>query len=626
MDIKKSGSQFCDKAPVSYFTGAVHIDLLIQTSDPASGVNAILMKLFAATIISLSLFASASAQTNQAGAASGTGAAISVSVQDSQAIKITRSGSQPPQQAAAENFTGSVSVDPLLQANAPARTSAPKAIEARLADYLEMPITGKGVGNRPFQVARVNFLIEEPGAARLFISDQNGTLYIVDKKTQKPVSYINLNGSAGESGLFPKFNVEFSYASGLLGFTFDPDYRRNGIFYTIHLEDPALTEPATPKSGVLSGLDASRFAPTKAIFTPSGDRPITREAVLIEWTDKNIRNATFEGTAREVMRVQLLSGIHPMNDLTFNPAARRGDPDWRVLYVSTGDGGTGETTYANRLNPQRLDHFGGKIIRIVPDLREHVGTSQVSENGQYRIPNDNPFVATPGARKEIWANGLRNPHRMAWDVPAVVGDKANLLAFVIGSNEGSPVRYETIAIIRRGDNYGYPMREGPETKPLNPIDDRIGADNTLPLRISDTVVLNERTPIQDMALAYKTGVEGRGIANGFVYRGKKWPALQGAVVFADITSGKIFYAKMTDLIAATDGNPSTTAAYTEIKTELAQLVIDKIPARTTQPKPTLGPPGERGFRVDVRLATDEAGEIYILTKSDGMVRRVVSIP
>src|SRR4029078_2227019 len=46
-----------------------------------------------------------------------------------------------------------------------------------------------------------------------------------------------------------------------------------------------------------------------------------------------------------------------------------------------------------RLNPQRLDHFGGKIIRIVPDLREHVGTSQVSENGQYRIPNDNPFVA-----------------------------------------------------------------------------------------------------------------------------------------------------------------------------------------------------------------------------------------
>jgi hypothetical protein len=502
--------------------------------------------------------------------------------------------------------------------------TAPKPLQAGLADYLAMPITGAGPANTPFQIARVNFLIEEPGAARLFVSDQIGTLYIVDKRTQRPFSYINFNGSAGWSGLFSRFAVDGSYASGLLGFTFDPQYRQNGTFYTIHLENPAVTDPATPKRGVLPGLNPSRFTPTRAIFTPSGDRPITREAVLIEWTDTNIRNATFEGTAREVMRVQHLGGIHPMNDLSFNPAARRGDPDWRVLYVSAGDGGTGEGNDIRRLNPQRLDHFGGKILRIVPDLREHVRTSQVSENGQYRIPNDNPFVATPGARKEIWANGMRNPHRMAWDVTATRGGRANLLAFVIGSNQGSPVRYETIAIVRRGANYGYPMREGPETKPVNPIDDRL-VNNTLPLRISDTVVLNQRTPVQDMALAYKTGVEGRGIANGFVYRGRKWPALQGAVVFGDITSGRIFYARMADLITATDGDPITTAAYAEIKTELPRLVIEKISARSTQPAPNLEAPAGRGFRVDMRLATDEAGEIYVLTKSDGMVRRLVSI-
>jgi len=98
-----------------------------------------------------------------------------------------------------------------------------------------------------------------------------------------------------------------------------------------------------------------------------------------------------------------------MSDLTFNPTAAQGDADWRVLYVSTGDGGTGEQTDVRRLNPQRLDHFGGAIIRIVPDLREHVSTSQVSENGQYRIPNDNPFVSTPGARKEIFAHGANPP-------------------------------------------------------------------------------------------------------------------------------------------------------------------------------------------------------------------------
>ena len=99
---------------------------------------------------------------------------------------------------------------------------------------------------------------------------------------------------------------------------------------------------------------------------PANGQPLTREAVVCEWTDSNIKNATYEGTVREVMRVQLLNSIHPMSDLTFNPTATPGSADWRVLYVSTGDGGTGEQTDVRRLNPQRLDHFGGKIIRIVP--------------------------------------------------------------------------------------------------------------------------------------------------------------------------------------------------------------------------------------------------------------------
>ena len=74
------------------------------------------MKLLAATVITLSLLASTSAQTNQAGAAP-------ASAQDSQAIRIARRGAQPSRQGPAENFTGSVRVDPLFQANAPARAS-----------------------------------------------------------------------------------------------------------------------------------------------------------------------------------------------------------------------------------------------------------------------------------------------------------------------------------------------------------------------------------------------------------------------------------------------------------------------------------------------------------------------
>jgi Glucose / Sorbosone dehydrogenase len=551
--------------------------------------------------------------------------------------------------------------------------TAPAALEAELADYIEMPRATASDGRS--QAARVNVLIEEPGGGRLFVAEHGGPLSIIDKTTRQAVTYINFNGSAGAPGLFPKFAPTGGFVSGLMGFVFDPDYRRNGVFYTLHLENPATEAPAAPKGGVLAGLDASRFVVTKPIEMPANGQPLTREGVISEWTDSNIKNATFEGTVREVLRVQLLNAIHPMSDMTFNPTARQGDAEWRVLYISTGDGGTGEQNDVRRLNPQRLDHFGGTIIRIVPDLREHVSTSQVSENGQYRIPNDNPFVSTPGARKEIFAYGMRNPHRMTWDVPAGPGSQPNLLAFVIGSNVGSPVRYETINIIRRGANYGYPLREGPEAKPLSPILGPLSDDNTLPVRISDAVVLDRRVPIQDSALAYKTGVEGLAIANGFVYRGKRWPQLQGAVVFGDITSGRLFYARMADLIAATDGNPTTLAPYAEIKTTLSTVVQERLranapaagpatpttapaaPLTAAPPTPpaapqTAAPPtapaaapeapapgraggpgagrggapgGPRPLRVEVRLATDEAGEIYILTKSDGLIRRVVNI-
>ena len=42
--------------------------------------------------------------------------------------------------------------------------------------------------------------------------------------------------------------------------------------------------------------------------------------------------------------------------------------------------------------------------------------------------------------------------------------------------------------------------------------------------------------------------------------------------------------------------------------------------------PGAGPAGPpREMRLELRIATDEAGEIYILTKADGFIRRVTSI-
>jgi quercetin dioxygenase-like cupin family protein len=81
------------------------------------------MKLLAATVMSLFLLASAFAQTNQPGTASGSGAPSAASSGDSQTISITRSGSQPSNKGPVEYFTGTVRIDPLFKANDPSRTS-----------------------------------------------------------------------------------------------------------------------------------------------------------------------------------------------------------------------------------------------------------------------------------------------------------------------------------------------------------------------------------------------------------------------------------------------------------------------------------------------------------------------
>ena len=351
-----------------------------------------------------------------------------------------------------------------------------------MEDYAQLPVTGELDGqNTRGQLARVNFLRDEPGGRRFFVNDLNGPLYILDKQTKTSTVYLDFNGLGGRPGLFPKFTFERNFATGLTNFLFDPDYARNGVFYTMHMEDPNGPGAPMPKPGVVAGLDLTGYTTTPAIPTPTVDGKIEREVVLIEWTDRHPANATFEGTARELLRLQHPLPQHPLGEMTFNPVARRGDPDWRVMYVGAGDSGSGDQKDSRRINPQRLDTLVGKIWRIVPDLGEHTATSTVSENGRYRIPNDNPFTTLEGARKEIWAYGLRNPHRLIWDVDPARPKEPTLLAFHIGL-----VSWETVVVIRKGANYGWPLREGTESRSLEGMGP-IPADDTIPIQISDTV-------------------------------------------------------------------------------------------------------------------------------------------
>jgi quercetin dioxygenase-like cupin family protein len=81
------------------------------------------MKLLVATVVSVSLLASACSHVNQGRGVSGSDAPSADSSESWQTINITRNGSQPSRQGSAENFTGSVRIDPLFNANSPSRAS-----------------------------------------------------------------------------------------------------------------------------------------------------------------------------------------------------------------------------------------------------------------------------------------------------------------------------------------------------------------------------------------------------------------------------------------------------------------------------------------------------------------------
>jgi mono/diheme cytochrome c family protein/glucose/arabinose dehydrogenase len=512
-----------------------------------------------------------------------------------------------------------------------AQQPAPTRLALELQDYSALPLTADNTNtNTRAQLARVNYLRDEPGGRRFFVNDLNGPLYILDKQTKTFTTYLDFNGRGGRPGLFPKFTFEANFATGLTSFIFDPDYANNGVFYTLHMEDPATDAAAGPKAGVVAGLDLTGYTTTAAIPTPTVGGRIDREVVLIEWRDSNPSNSTFEGTAREIMRVQHPLAPHPLGEMTFNPVARPGDPDWRVMYLGAGDSQSGEQRDSRRLNPQRLDTLVGKILRIVPDPREHQKTSTISDNGRYRIPNDNPFATLDGTRKEIWAYGLRNPHRLIWEVDqtsilnsAEARAKATtLLAFNIGL-----VTWETVVVIHKGANYGYPLREGTNsmssTNGMGPIPE----DDNIPIQLSDTVARGTVKPTYPVIqYAHSRDAGGDAIANGFVYRGKSIPALKGKLVFGDITTGRIWYANRAEVLAADDGEAMTTAPIYEIDTSLRPMVEESYRERggKTPSLPGMGAVAGPG-RVDVRFAEDNDGELYLLTKPDGVIRKVVGV-
>jgi hypothetical protein len=519
-----------------------------------------------------------------------------------------------------------------------------------LENYATLPISGRGGTLTDFgphtnladQLSRPNFMISEPpgaplSASRFFVPDLNRNLLILDKTNKTFTEYINFQS------VFPRFYNAGGFAGGLITLVFDPAYETNGIFYTVHVETPGAG--ATPTNTNLPSLNLSGYTTTPAINAPAGT--INYINVLVEWIDTNINNVTFEGTAREIMRTGQNDRIHPMGDLLFNPLAQPGDEDYRNLYVAIGDGRSGEAGGSQRATPQRLDAVQGKILRITPDINLRP-SDQLSANGRYRIPTTgsapNPFVSVvlTGLKKEIFAYGFRNCHRISWD------PVSNLIL----ENDIGLHSYEEVNIIHKGTNYGYAEREGTEQLFVPP--GFTGDWTSTPFTNSDALTVTGLvtlvTPIYPVA-AY-SHLDGDAVSSGDVYRGTLMPQLVRKYVFGDITTGRIFYCNLDELIAADDGVRGTVATIHEIQVmfdspydspdqgitnrRMFDIVSETYHARggtnanalpgsadVTDGNDPDGIPYGSG-RADMRLALGGDGEMYVISKSDGTIRKMVA--
>ena len=352
--------------------------------------------------------------------------------------------------------------------------------------------------------------------------------------------------------------------TGFTSFDFHPDFANNGLFYTAHSESGG------------SGQED---------LAPPIDVSISLQGVITEWRAFTPSSPTFFGLKREILRIDIPGTIHVLGEISFNPTANPGDSDYGMLYICLGDGGS--TIRGEPNNTQRLDSPLGTIIRMDP-----LGTN--GRNGRYGIPADNPFAqdGDPNTLDEIWAFGFRNPHRISWDTAT-----GQMYVADIGERN-----IQEVNLVTSGSNYGWNEREGTFFFNANFANDPSAGTR------DDVFAL----PEDDVAFGFTYPVaqydrdEGRAIVLGPVYWGSQIPELRGLLLFGDIVNGRIFYVDTAEI------------------EEGQQAPISELTLKQNDKDVTLLQLVGGGPRADLRFGFDEDGEIFMLTKVDGIVRTLSS--
>lgn len=291
----------------------------------------------------------------------------------------------------------------------------------------------------------VVFLHPGDGSNRIFVVEKAGRIYTFENSPQTSSASLFLDISD---------RVDSSASEkGLLGLAFHPNFAENGLFFVNYTNR---TET------VVAGYQATKQHPQVGL----------------------------PGSEKILMTIPQPFANHNGGCLAFGPDG--------LLYIATGDGGSGGDPQGNA---QNLGSLLGKILRIDVD--------NTIPGLAYGIPADNPLAGnTGGNRQEIYAYGLRNPWKFSFD------RNGNLWAADVGQNT-----VEEINIILKGGNYGWNIMEGSICYPASSKCSQEGLE--LP-------VWEYRHPL------------GQSITGGYVYYGTSLPSLIGAYIYGDYVTGRIW--------------------------------------------------------------------------------------
>ncbi len=306
---------------------------------------------------------------------------------------------------------------------------------------------------------------------RLLITSQSGKLYVLKNGTLTLARTLRAICSDSERGL--------------LGVAVDPKFAQNRYIYLYYTAN-------------VSGSCAQN----------SPQSPVNR-VIRFVLPDTNVITS---GPFTLIANIPSPNGNHNGGDLQFGPGGQ--------LFVSTGDGGcdpAGDSGCAAQNDAaQAKNLLSGKILRVTP-------------TGE--VPSFNPFVGANSVRcgptggtsagkvcGEIYALGLRNPYRMAFN------PNTSTTSFYI--NDVGQNDREEIDLGIKGANYGWNMREG-ICKTGSSTD--CGAP---PAGLTN--------PVFDYARS-GTFSGCRSVSGGAVVPNGLWPTPYGnTYLFADFICGKIF--------------------------------------------------------------------------------------